>query len=227
MKPRQPGFTLVELAVVLAIFGLLLGILVIPLGTQVDQHRYAEAERQLTAVREALLGFAIANGRLPCPASGNIASGAANAGTENKPGVACGAAEGVLPWAALGVPELDPWGMRFTYRVATALADDPAAGMQATFLITDVGNITVTDGAVNIGTQLPAVVVSHGKNGFGAFRPDGTQAPVLAAGANEVENADSDAVFVSQLPAPTFDDLVVWVSPHVLKTRLVAANRLP
>ena len=63
---RQPrGFTLVELAVVLAIFGLLLGIMVIPLGTQVDQRRFAEAERQLAAVHEALLGFAIANGRLP------------------------------------------------------------------------------------------------------------------------------------------------------------------
>jgi prepilin-type N-terminal cleavage/methylation domain-containing protein len=219
---RSQGFTLVELAVVLAIFGLLLGILVIPLGTQVDQHRYAEAERQLTAVREALLGFAIANGRLPCPATATIASGAANAGVENKTG---GVAEGVLPWATLGVPELDPWGLRFTYRVDPALADDPALGMQASFLITDTGNITVTDGAVNIGTQLPAVVVSHGKNGFGAFRPDGTQ--VLGATGNELENADNDATFVSQLPAPNFDDLVVWVSPHVLKTRLVAANRLP
>lgn len=225
MRLRQPGFTLVELAVVLAIFGLLLGILVIPLSTQVDQQRYAEAERQLSAVREALLGFAIANGRLPCPATGTIASGAAGAGVENKPGVACGAADGVLPWATLGVPELDPWGLRFTYSVTTALADDPASGMQASFLITDAGNITVTDGAVNIGTQLPAVVVSHGKNGFGAFRPDGTQ--VIGATGNELENADNDVTFVSQLPAPSFDDLVVWVSPHVLKTRLVAANRLP
>lgn len=227
MKLRQPGFTLVELAVVLAIFGLLLGILVIPLSTQVDQQRYADAERQLTAVHEALLGFAIANGRLPCPATATIASGAANAGVENKPGAACGGgvAEGVLPWATLGVPELDPWGLRFTYRVATALADDPAAGMQASFLITDTGNITVTDGAVNIGTQLPAVVVSHGKNGLGAFRPDGTQ--VGGATGNELQNANNDVTFVSQLPAPNFDDLVIWVSPHVLKTRLVAANRLP
>ncbi len=220
MNPRRPhGFTLVELAVVLAIFGLLLGILVIPLGTQVDQQRYAEAERQLKGVHEALLGFAIANGRLPCPANGALASG-----TENKPGATCGAAEGVVPWADLGVPELDPWGRRLTYRVAMNFADDPA-GMQASFLITDAGNIVVTNGAVNIATGLPAVVVSHGKNGFGAFRSDGTQVPNAAG--NELENANNNATFVSQLPAPNFDDLVVWVSPNVLKTRLVAANRLP
>lgn len=224
-SPRLNGFTLVELAVVLAIFGLLLGIMVIPLGTQVDQQRYAEAQRQLNAVHEALLGFAIANGRLPCPADGTLASGAALAGTENKPGVACAAAEGVLPWATLGVPELDPWGLRLTYRVATGFADDPGLGMQASFLITDAGNIVVTNGAVNIATGLPAVVVSHGKNGLGAFRPDGTQVPNAAG--NELENANSNVSFVSQLPAPNFDDLVVWVSPNVLKTRLVAANRLP
>ena len=228
MKQRQPGFTLVELAVVLAIFGLLLGILVIPLGTQVDQQRYAEAQRQLNAVHEALLGFAIANGRLPCPANATLASGTVNAGAENRqaaPLNPCVAAQGALPWATLGVPELDPWGYRFTYRVATNLADDPPLGMQASFLITEAGDITVTDGAVNIGTSLAAVVVSHGKNSLGGFRPDGSQ--LIGAAGNELENADNDLTFVSRLPAPNFDDVMVWVTPNILKTRLVAANRLP
>jgi prepilin-type N-terminal cleavage/methylation domain-containing protein len=226
VSSRRPhGFTLVELAVVLAIFGLLLGIMVIPLGTQVDQQRYAEAQRQLNAVHEALLGFAIANGRLPCPANPAVASGVAGAGTENKPGAACAVGEGVLPWATLGVPELDPWGLRLTYRVALNFADDPGAGMQASFLITDAGNIVITDGAVNIAAGIPAVVVSHGKNGLGAFRPDGTQVPNAAG--NELENANANITFVSRLPAPNFDDVLVWVSPNVLKTRLVAANRLP
>jgi prepilin-type N-terminal cleavage/methylation domain-containing protein len=223
---RHRGFTLVELAVVLAIFGLLLGILVIPLSTQVDQQRIGETERQLTAVREALMGFAIANGRLPCPASPIVPSGTAGAGTENKPGAACAAAEGVLPWATLGVPETDAWGWRLTYRVTLAFADDAAAGMQASFLITDAANINVNDaGGVGIAAGASAAVVSHGKNGFGAFRSDGTQ--VGGAAGNELENADNDATFVSQIHGPTFDDLVVWVSANVLKSRLVAANRLP
>jgi prepilin-type N-terminal cleavage/methylation domain-containing protein len=222
---RNRGFTLVELAVVLAIFGLLLSIMVIPLSTQVDQQRFADTERQLNAVREALLGFAIANGRLPCPANPGIASGTANAGMENKPGTGCAAADGVVPWATLGVPELDAWGWRLTYRVTPTFADDAAAGMQASFLITDAGNIVVTDGSVNIANGVPAVLVSHGKNGLGAFRSDGTQ--VSGAAGNELENANNTVTFVSQVPAPSFDDLVVWVSPNILKSRLVAANRLP
>jgi prepilin-type N-terminal cleavage/methylation domain-containing protein len=222
---RRSGFTLIELAVVLAIFGVLLGILVVPLSTQVDQNRISEAERQLAAVREALLGFAIANGRLPCPANPALATGTVGAGGENKPGAACAVSEGVLPWAALGVPESDPWGRRLTYRVSPIFADDSPVGMQATFLITDTGVINVTDGAVIIANQVPAIVVSHGKNGRGAFLPSGAQ--IGGAAGNELENANGNATFVSRVHSPDFDDLVVWVPLNVLKGRMVAANRLP
>lgn len=219
MKP-QSGFTLVELAVALMIIALLLGMFVVPLGTQMDNQRIAETQRQLELAREAVLGFAVAQGRLPCPATRNIATGAAGAGTEN-----CGLAEGVLPWAALGVPETDAWGRRFTYRVTPAFADAPPAGMQATFLIGDNGTLTVTNGAGNIAIALPAVIVSHGKNGSGGFKPDGLQMP--AAAGDEAENTDGDDVFVSRMFAADFDDVVLWVSGHVLKSRMVAAGRYP
>jgi prepilin-type N-terminal cleavage/methylation domain-containing protein len=219
------GFTLVELAVALVVIALVLGMLVVPLGTQVDQQRINDTQKQLNLISEALLGFAIANGRLPCPASAAIASTAAGAGVENKPGAACALNEGVLPWATLGIAETDAWGRRFTYRVTAAFADDPAGGLLASFLLTDSGNITVTNGAVNISTNIVAVVVSHGKNGAGAYQSNGTQ---LAPGTgDELENANGNATFVSRLPDPNFDDLLVWITPNVLKARMVAANRLP
>jgi prepilin-type N-terminal cleavage/methylation domain-containing protein len=221
---KARGFTLVELAVSLTIIALLLGMLVIPLTTQFDQQKIAETRVQLEQVREALLGFAVANGRLPCPATPTLATAAAGAGLENKPGVACGITEGVLPWLALGVPELDAWGRRFTYRVTGAFADDPA-GMQASFALGDAGDITVTNGAVNIAVSVPAVVVSHGKNGLGAFQPDGTQ--LGGATGDELENANNTLTFVSRTNAPSFDDQLVWVSANIVKSRMVAANRLP
>jgi hypothetical protein len=51
--------------------------------------------------------------------------------------------------------------------------------------------------------------------------------------ANEIENANGDDNFVSRDRSPSdsaageFDDIVLWLSPHVLKQRMVAAGRLP
>lgn len=229
---RMRGFTLVELAVALAVIGLLLGMLIVPLNAQIDQQRINDTRKQLALVTEAILGFALANGRLPCPASATVPSTTAGAGTEARTGTVCTAAQGVVPWASLGVPETDSWGLRFTYRVAMALADEPTGGLQASFTLEttapNTGDITVTSGGaspVNIATNVTAVVVSHGKNGLGAYRMDGTQ--VVGVTGDEGENADLDATFISKLPDPAYDDLVDWVSPNVLKSRMVAANRLP
>ena len=140
------GFTLAELAVVLAIIGLLIGGLMIPLSTQQELRGRQDTDKALAAIQEALLGFAAINGRLPCPAQANIATGTANAGVEATMtvsgtcacsdtvngvaaigAVACdgdnnnapSTVTGVLPWATLGLPEADFWGSRYTYRVAT------------------------------------------------------------------------------------------------------------
>lgn len=79
---RQLGFSLMELAVVLVIVALLLGGLLVPFGTQRDVEFMRATEKSLIDIREALIGFAAVNGRLPCPAQATIASGATNAGME-------------------------------------------------------------------------------------------------------------------------------------------------
>lgn len=212
-----------ELAIALAVIALLLGMMIVPLNTQVDQRRIGDTRRALDIATEALLGFAVANGRLPCPASATLANTAANAGVEI---ANCSAgADGVLPWTTLGINETDAWGRRWTYRVSPAFADAPAGGAQATFALTDAGTLRITNGSVDIATNMVAVVVSHGKNGAGAYRTDGTQVPVGSG--DELENADNDNTFVSRTDAPDFDDLVAWLSPAVLKARMVASNRLP
>lgn len=223
---RARGFTLIELTISLAIIGLLLGMLMVPFNTQVDQRRTGDTQRQLQLVSEALMGFAVANGRLPCPAAPNVANTTVGAGLEDKPGTDCAGAEGVVPWATLGVPETDAWGRRLTYRVTAEFANDPpVGGMQATFTLTDNGSLTVTNGAANIATSIAAVVLSHGKNGAGGYLVDGTRM-ALGTG-DEGENSDVDNTFVSRTHAPDFDDLVGWVSPNLVKSRMVAGNRLP
>jgi len=224
---RARGFTLVELAVALAVIALLLGMLVVPLNTQVDQNRINETQKQANLIVEAILGFAVTWGRLPCPAAPTTANTMAGAGSEARTGTACTQPEGVVPWAALGVAETDAWGRRFTYRVTAMLADDPTGGLQASFALTDTGNITVRSSAagVDIASNIAAIVVSHGKNGLGAYQTTGVQ--IMGAAADELENVDNDGIFVNKLHEPAFDDVLAWVSPNVLKSRMVAAGRLP
>jgi prepilin-type N-terminal cleavage/methylation domain-containing protein len=239
------GFTLVELAVVLLILGLLLGGLLAPLSAQLDQQSVKQTQRMLDEIKEALIGFALANGRLPCPANPQwpeVSAAAGDAGAEsyNKPN--CTITTGVLPWATLGVTETDAWGRRFTYRVTGDWADDPPApatpgcttAENASFTLCSDGDITVKDGsgslAKNVATNVPALLVSHGKNGYGAYLPTGKRLPT-GTDSDEQENTDDDAIFVSRSPGKyvndPYDDLVVWISPAILKHRLVQAGKLP
>lgn len=102
---RRAGFSLVEMAVVLAVAGLLLGGLLLPLAARREARAEAETAQTLARAQEALLGFAALNGRLPCPAT------AASQGQEASPGGACaGGNQGFLPAAALGLQPVDDQG---------------------------------------------------------------------------------------------------------------------
>jgi len=116
------GFTLTELAVVLAIVGLLLGAMMITFSTQADRRNYSETQRRLNEATELILAFAIVNGRLPCPAN-------TSSGDESPPGGgACtNAYNGLLPGRAIGFQPvdndgfaLDAWNNRIRYAVSIA-----------------------------------------------------------------------------------------------------------
>ncbi len=76
---RQRGFTLIELAIVLFVVALLLGGMLLPLAAQQDIRNYGDTQKILVEARDALLGFAVANDRLPCPAA-NAATGSRKSG---------------------------------------------------------------------------------------------------------------------------------------------------
>ena len=274
---RCKGFSLAELAVVMLIVSLLLAGALIPFSTQIDLKNIADTQRTMESIKEAIIGFAQANGRLPCPADGTLATGAANAGTEMltpaPPAVnQCTTTAGVIPWAALGVPETDGWGRRFSYYVVQEFADHtgkltwstvgppaqpppvctpaPVPGAPASFALCTLGNLTVntrnesSHAATAIGSALPAVFISHGKNGFGAYTTTGGLIAGLTAGTDEAANAShlpATIVFYSRSPTSSasgcndtaagpfceFDDLVTMITSNVLIARMVSAGRLP
>jgi prepilin-type N-terminal cleavage/methylation domain-containing protein len=248
----QTGFTLVEMAIVLLIVTLLLGGLVPTLSSQVDQRHTNDTRKQMDEIQQALLGFALINGRLPCPADGTTPTGGTNsagvpAGQEYKTSVTspftCAVvvgnnAVGVLPWAALGLNETDSWGWRFTYQVTANWADSTDGTGAATCNVTtgvsfqmcsspNLNILTTVAGTSLTPNGTPGVVVSHGKNGYGAYTPKGGPRLPTGSDADETENSNGDVNFVYKQATPTFDDLVTWISPNVLINRMVAAGRLP
>ena len=256
---RSKGFSLVEVAVAVSIVALLLAGALIPLSTQMDVRNSADTQRSMESIREAIIGFAQANGRLPCPADGSVPAGAAGAGTEQVSGNSCAAVNSasctavngtvpcsVVPWATLGVPETDSWGRRFTYRVSPAFSDaavlttwntrlnayapppgnlpqsvsspsSPAdqrpscdltvAPNLSSFALCTLGDIVVwtrggtTTTAAPLGIALPAVIISHGKNGFGAWQTNGTRLNPIPVGNDEAANANGNTQATPQ-PSP-------------------------
>jgi prepilin-type N-terminal cleavage/methylation domain-containing protein len=233
---KSNGFTLVELAVVVAVIALLLGSLLVPLTSQVEQRNITHTQRQLEEVREALLGFAIVNGRLPRPARSET-DGVELAG----PCTDARDCTGYIPWVTLGVPKADAWGKMLGYSVVPQYAN-------STFTFDTGGTLKTVltrqpDGSTaNLATNLVAVVISYGSKNWGKGE-DGTDI-ADNSGTNLDEDANhgkfhctvvsdcTDFVSRSAVSAPSapggeFDDLLVWVPQALVLSRLVAAGKLP
>lgn len=246
MKSRQGGFSLIEMAFVLVIVTLLLGGLLVPFTTQVEQKRIAETQKAMEEIKEALLGFAVANKRLPCPARSPTDS------TERTSCSTGTASSGLLPARTLGVGGLDAWGHQYRYAVSpdftTSFALPPGTGTcpasnhPCGVITVNTRDASGTPSALSNGAV--AIVISLGKNGYGGYNSDGQRAVLPNANIDEFFNAymSNATYFFSRtqvgprtpcqdLAGSTalceFDDLVVWLSPNVLFNRMVAAGKLP
>src|SRR5258707_1260537 len=108
---RRGGFTLVELMLVLLVLGLAITSIAVPFAAHLQMRRTEETRRQIDDAREAVMGFAAANGRLPCPASessNGLESFAPGGDASN--GNCSSFYDGLLPAATLGLAPLDTAG---------------------------------------------------------------------------------------------------------------------
>lgn len=222
-KIKNTGFSLLEMTVVLLILGLLMGGMLMPLQAQWEYSKRQQTIKALAEIKEALIGFAILNGRFPCP-SMSTDPASVEFGVE---AISCpqasASADGYLPWKTLGVAETDGWGIAqhassggmvgyWRYRVDRKFAI--AFDMTTTF---SVDALKVQDNAGNsltTTTERPiAIIYATGKN----LHADG-------------ENADYEAsagVYQSDAQSANFDDILIWITRPLLMNRMVSAGKLP
>lgn len=254
---RQAGFTIIEIAVALFLIALLFGSLFVPLQTRVDVRKIEETERVLERAREALLGYAVAHGRFPCPADGSSA-GREPPGADRAAG-ACPAYHGFLPAAELGLAAsdghgyaVDGWGIaanRIRYAVVNQTVG--VSGNSAAFTRRDgmraAGIARLSDPALSLlHVCASGRGVSPGAHCGNAPTLVST-APVVIwsvgpnalTGGTSVDEAQNpnpnggsaDRIFVSRVRSDVagneFDDIVTWIPMPILIGRMVAAGQLP
>ena len=242
--PFCSGFSLIEMAMVLLIIGLLLNGLLVALGESNTNRLRSDAETQLEQIREALYGFAQINGRLPCPAN------TTSAGAESPVTVIggnCTNDNGFVPGVQLNIQGSynaqglleDPWGNPYRYSVSTLSLSatnvfTTSAQLKSWFAgTTPLGGTwlcvsdTINCGGVTLASMVPAIVYSLGASpattpAKQAENLGGTLGGLAVAGDREFVSAQ-----YSDDSVEFFDDLLVWLSPSILTSRLVSAGKLP
>lgn len=217
----QTGFTLLEMAVVMVILGLLLGGLLGPLSEQQRAKSQTRAEQQLMDIENALLGFAAAHGYLPCPATASSAGLEARSGSNN-----CSTQFGFPPAQTLGLQGqtdsngriLDPWLSPVRYSLSNVGSWEYAKNISLNGTAANY-QVCAQASCTDVKAQnIAAVLISLGEDGN-----SGTSS------ADQLENTDGDNVFVSRTlsggSGTEFDDNLRWISTNILAHQLVNSGR--
>ena len=232
----EDGFTLIEMAIVLAIMGLVIAMLAPLLGNITENNRAEVTLMRLDDINDATVVFLRQNGRLPCPAAPN----GDPLGVERSECLAGDSNSGIVPFRTLGLAQADArdgHSNYFTYYVARGYADDslslvltdPLGFCHVGAEVPD-GDLDIVDmnGGSITSQDIAYVVISHGKNGRGRYNPPSDSKTTAGTGGPfEDENSDGDDRFVDSVRieeegrSGPYDDTISWKTRDGLAGRAV------
>ncbi len=223
------GFTIVELAVVIAIVALVISTTVTVGVTRIEAQKFRTTDDRMAYLVKAIQAYIDVYGHLPCPADGSLSSTDADFGWGLGSGGVSGCTAsnlldsgvvvaGAVPVITLGVDpraSIDGWDNKITYAVDEALT--APAGFQANGSIT-ILNRKSSASPITIETEAVYTLISHGPNGHGAWLAKGSSRfdSGIADDTDEGENAHIDTPssfdneFVQNFFVTGFDDIVIY-----------------
>ena len=258
---HQHGFTLIEVAVVFVIISVLLAASIYPLTSQRESAHIVSSKKQLDEIQEAIYGFAVSQGRIPCPTlpdNGGIAL-PVNPATPPTAATNCQSYHGFVPSTTLGISGsvncdgllIDAWGQPYRYSVTDNDADGNgyddfitpgeirlvgAANLNPDLQVCR--NLDVNcpvSGAVDIvSTNAVAVIYSLGKprdtSNLDEDENAGEATIASQCGLADYATANNTFFYAAERreqAGEEFDDILIWISPNILYSKLLQAGQLP
>lgn len=254
-KVSSQGFSLVEMAIVLLIVGMIMGGLLPGLASQMEQSRVTDTKTTMNSIMDALYGYAAGHqGALPCPATLTSAGAPDPGNTATTTGICTDPFGGFLPGRTLGLSPInangfvvDAWGNPIRYAVATMNVGGGSTNRAITFeggaramgiapfsafsTTSPVANalLSICASAAGIAaTNCGVAANTISSDAVAVIYSYGPTGPT-SSGSDEKENnrTPADQFFVSHAKTDTFDHIVQWIPKNLFVSKMLAANVLP
>jgi prepilin-type N-terminal cleavage/methylation domain-containing protein len=195
------GFTLLEIAIVMVIIGILSGGGVGLMRMLTERKARNATLDYLQQVRTALVSYAATNGRLPWADSD--ADGAENSGD----------AMGTLPYRTLQIAPADAYKRNLRYEINANLAADRSATCSALRAGLTIRPLVVDADGAATAFSVAAVLISAGPMDADS---NGNVFDALGAGTHQGNNANGNPNYLRNPPVLTFDDLTAYIGGNEL-----------
>lgn len=208
-RPSESGFTLIEVAIVVTILGLIIAPFFNFLSQNYKKDQIVKSEKRNERITAAIASYIVENNRYPCPANGALGPNSANFGVEARSGTTCQTTaanitlnnniyHGTLPVHTLRLPITDAannHGWKYLYAVTQNAVNDYGSVGQITV------NVVDRLGATTPVSNVQFAIINPGKDGKGSTSLKGSANFISGlwecgtANADDADNCNTDGDF--------------------------------